>query len=156
VFVTPALSSDGSLSGLVGADLVCQLLARASTLGGTWKAWLSDGSMSPETRFAHAAGPYRLLDRTTVAADWAGLTSGQLLHAISIEPSGSPAMGSLQVWTGTDANGTITQQNCTGWRSNASTLFGTVGAWDQTDARWTNAQPQGFNLMRLRLYCFEQ
>src|SRR3989344_6490978 len=42
-FVTSA-TYHGNLGGLAGGDAECQSLANAASLGGIWKAWLSDSS----------------------------------------------------------------------------------------------------------------
>ena len=49
VFVTSTVH-DGNLGGLVGADAICNSLASAAGLAGTYKAWLSDGSGWPRCR----------------------------------------------------------------------------------------------------------
>jgi hypothetical protein len=81
---------DGNLGGVTGADSKCQTRANAVGLGGTYKAWLSSGTGgSPSTRLSKAGGPYRLpVSLTTIANNWAQLTSGTLQHAISGTESG--------------------------------------------------------------------
>ncbi|MHA1529067.1 MAG: hypothetical protein ACTSVG_08600, partial [Alphaproteobacteria bacterium] len=66
VFVTSA-SFNGTLGGLTGADAKCQAEADgpASIVpSGTYLAWLSDGTDSPNTRFTKTAHPYLLPDGT--------------------------------------------------------------------------------------------
>ena len=89
VFVT-GLSSNGELGGLAEADGICQWRATAAGLPGSYKAWLSDGSASPSTRFrctapSCSAQGYRLVDaaRTLVATNWTDLTDNDLLHGIN-------------------------------------------------------------------------
>ncbi|MCB1058064.1 MAG: hypothetical protein KDD11_21405, partial [Acidobacteria bacterium] len=57
VFVT-SVGHDGNFGGLAGADAFCQSLADAVSLGGTFKAWLSDSTTSPADRFAHRSESY--------------------------------------------------------------------------------------------------
>ena len=93
VFVT-STTHDGNLGGLAGADAICQARAAAAGLPGTYLAWLSDGSASPATRFlTQSAGPYRLVNGTTIADDWADLTSGDLDAPINITETGDPPGG---------------------------------------------------------------
>src|SRR4051812_26024409 len=69
VFVSSALYS-GALGGLSGADSKCQGLAAAAGLPGAYKAWLADTTGAPISRFVHSTGPYRLVNGTTIAANW--------------------------------------------------------------------------------------
>ncbi len=92
VFVTSAVF-DGNLGGLAGADAKCQAAADgpASVVpSGTYLAWLSDGTDSPDTRFTKTAHPYLLPDGTKIAEDFFDLTDGSILHAIDIDPTGKP------------------------------------------------------------------
>ena len=71
VFVTKA-SFKGNLGGLAGADEKCQAEAddHASIVpSGTYLAWLSDGTNSPDTRFAKSSDPYVLPDGTATTID---------------------------------------------------------------------------------------
>ena len=76
VFVT-STEYGGIIGGLTGADTICQQLAEASNLSGTYKAWLSDSTDSPSTRFVRSTGPYQLVDGTRIAANWTSLTDGR-------------------------------------------------------------------------------
>jgi hypothetical protein len=63
---------------MAGADLICQTRAQSATslaAPGTYKAWLSSSTAWPAdgTRFTQATVPYRLVDGTQIAADWAQL-----------------------------------------------------------------------------------
>ena len=62
VFVTSE-RFNGNLGGLKGADDKCQAQAEdpASIVpSGTYLAWLSDGTESPDTRFTKSSHPYQL------------------------------------------------------------------------------------------------
>lgn len=91
-FVTSKIFT-AALGGLAGADTKCQALATAAQRSGTFKAWLSDASGSPVTRFSagcKAGGPFVLVDGTVIAKDWAGLTSGSLLKPLALTEFGTP------------------------------------------------------------------
>ncbi len=93
VFVTSA-QFNGNLGGLEGADAKCQAEADgpASIVpSGTYLAWLSDGTDSPDTRFTKSAHPYILLDGTKIAENYTDLTDGSILNAINIDPTGKPS-----------------------------------------------------------------
>jgi hypothetical protein len=157
VFVSSVLTADAKFGSLAAADALCQSLADGATLGGTWKAWLSDQREWPATRFTHAAVPYRLRDGTIVANDWAALTSGTLAHAIDHDETGALATGVTEVWTGTNPDGTYEGDSCKNWTSNGPNPFvGSVGLFDSTDSTWTNVYLQFCDRTMLRVYCFEQ
>ncbi len=92
IFVTSA-TFDSNLGGLTGADDKCQAEANgpASIVpSGTYLAWLSDGTDSPDTRFTKSSHPYMLPDGTKIAEDFTDLTDGSILHTINIDPTGQP------------------------------------------------------------------
>lgn len=154
VFVSSAAYT-GALGGVAGADGQCQTLANAASLGGTWRAWLSDSSSSPSTRFAHASVPYVRIDGTMVATDWAGLTSGSLLASISVDEHGTVVAGA-EVWTATITDGSSAGAGCNDFTSGSSAApFAYVGLSDRTDSTWTGVYLQFCDRV-VRLYCFEQ
>jgi hypothetical protein len=164
VFLSSTQTMSGNLGGVAGGDSVCQSLANARTLGGVWKAWLSDQSSSPMTRFSHAGVPYRLLDGTLVAAHWNALTSGALAHAIDVDETGNrvsadggPGALISEVWTGTLPSGGYASASCRNWANGSSNMpYGEVGLFANSDFQWTASYAQFCDRMFLRLYCFEQ
>ncbi len=161
VFVTEGTWMGGDLNGLTGADEKCQAEADSADLPGTYKAWLSDSSDSPDTRFNMTGGPYVLAGNdTNVADDWNDLTDEILDHAIDTNANGE-AENFDRVWTNTRPNGTIynTDYTCQDWTSNFSgskcgnsAKYGNSAA---VDKRWTR---EGYTSCSnyLRLYCFQQ
>jgi len=123
VFVSSQLY-DGNFGGgqrVLGynnANAVCQSLANAASLAGTYKAWLSgrpDGSgcangttcsgQEAQDRLTHSPGPYHLVDGTKVADDWSDLTDGSLDHAIDRTELNAAVGGEHRVWTNTTTSG---------------------------------------------------
>ncbi|HFE44934.1 MAG TPA: DUF4215 domain-containing protein [Nannocystis exedens] len=154
------------LTGLKLADAQCQALAaNADKLPGTFKAWLSDSTGSPATRFGleNFTGAFELADAdaSVVALGWADLTDGELLHAIDVDESGV-SLVEQSVWSNTLADGTQKVENpeydCNKWSSNSDTeFFGRPGDTQSTDSTWTDfdAQfPTPCNI-ELHLYCFQ-
>jgi hypothetical protein len=103
----------GAFGGLSGADTICQHWADNASLGGTFKAWLSNGTVSAASRFNTKDKPYYLVDDTTKIADnFTDLLNGSLNAAINVNANGSVVgnsqrgiyAGSPIAWTGT--NGT--------------------------------------------------
>jgi hypothetical protein len=159
VFVSSQPMPHGGFGSLGPADTLCTRLAAAADLGGTWRAWLSDARGSPSSRFPTGAGPYRLVDGTRVAADFAALTSGDLESAIDVLETGGklPADQPFEVWTGTTPAGAASSITCGNWTNNSAGLpYGLVGLSNRRDLAWTDARPQLCSLPAAHLYCFEQ
>ncbi len=158
---------NGNLGGLSGADAKCQALADAADLPGTYKAWLSDDTGSPSTRFVKSTGPYKLVDGTTFAASWDGLTGNEACnngdgncvdHAINLTETGEAGPG--LVWSHTDSNGAPSEcticDDCGNWTStDGSSEVGDPGGgetnnrWALGFAGWACTEANG-------LYCFQQ
>jgi hypothetical protein len=159
VFATSS-TQQGDLGGLTGADTICQNLAAAAGLPGTYKAWLSDDTGSPSTRFVQSTGPYRRVDNVTVANNWADLTDGLLLSEIDRSESGAIVgqSGSVnRVWTDTTTSGTVNNdQHCHRWSTAAAGQGGGFrGTVLSSSEQWTliNSADCDFDG---RLYCFQQ
>jgi len=171
VFVTSTFYQ-GNFGGVVGADGKCQERAVAAKLAGTYKAWLSadDLESSPSKRFIHSTVPYRLLDGSVVANDWADLTDGTLQHPISLSElrttlssfaltftliDGTPGHAGSATPTCYDTN-----CNCDNWTSNSSTPGSAVGQDYGVDSKWTDYSYGNFcggpADDGLSLFCFEQ
>ncbi|MBW2529300.1 MAG: hypothetical protein JRI23_34305 [Deltaproteobacteria bacterium] len=114
VFVTSGVFT-GDLGGVAGGDAECQALAEAACLTGSYKAWLSDDTSEPNTRFTRATVPYYLVDGSVVADDYDDIIDGTLQRPIDLDESGlpGPTTSSITpdrnqlVWTGTDPDGTL-------------------------------------------------
>lgn len=158
-------------TGLEGADCLCQGLADVQGLGGTYKAWLSDSSESPSTRFAQSSCPYLLVNGDTVADDWADLTDGNIQNSIRIDETGADQSigsdndsNSLEaVITNTNPDGTsIGGENCQDWTLNNSpgnTGIIQFGMVDESGPRWSDDTVfsiKGCGMFRHFLYCVEQ
>jgi hypothetical protein len=158
VFVSSSTQA-GNLGGLAGGDAICQGLADAASLGGTYMAWLSDSTASPATRFTPWNGPYERVDGVRVADNWADLLDGSLAATISINENGATAIGYVQ--TGTDPAGlgvyTTPGPYCQDWTSDAGAAVSTImrGYSGEAGVNWTNAGIAGCANV-IRIYCFEQ
>jgi hypothetical protein len=150
VFVTSTTYKAGDLGGLAGADAKCQARASAAGLTGTFRAWLSDATDQPATRFSRDRGPYLLVTGNVVANNWTGLASGTLRHAINVTELGTPAppatipgCATPIVWTNTTSDGYVGDPGltCGDWTDSSvfSAWFGTTAS--QTE--WTSPNCQG-------------
>ncbi len=165
IFVS-STSHAGDLGGLAGADQICQNLADAQSLGGTWKAWLAtDRQNDPNTRFNKAADPYLLVDGTIIAlnfddlGDYYNSVQNFLLNPINLDEQGNVVADDTPVWTNSYASGvgfvtaSVASSTCNGWTSTTNDGHkGNIGylwrVWTSNNFRPCN-QPS-------RLYCFEQ
>jgi len=158
VFISAAAVRN-PIGSIANADTKCQTFADARNLGGTWKAWLSDGAVSASARLTHAIVPYRLLDGTLVANDWADLVDGSLAHAIDMDETGaSVTRNGLDVWTGTDAAGAnFLDGSCANWtNASVSNPQSAMGRSDATSQDWAQARMDTCDRTTPHLFCFEQ
>ncbi len=169
----------GDFGGLAAADAICTSLANGSNTrsgvvlaGRTFKAWLSDSTASPSTRFTRFSGPYlnygsSVTSPNVVANGWSQLASAVHNTGIVYDQNGNiPAWIEFKfVWTGTRTDGTLAYSTCLDWTQQTtpddSFLGGTTGRPHlYTDYLWTGAYATG-GVGRgcqttARFYCVEQ
>jgi len=137
----------GNLGGVAGADSLCQGLATAAGLTGTFKAFLSDSVSTPATRWSPRGGSFTLRNGQVVANSWNEIiTTGKLLQPINqdeygrtVTPPPYDPFSPVYVWTGTDYTAPTTAgasvfrsaSTCNGWRwsSHMSYRFGSGTNW---------------------------
>ena len=147
----------GNLGGLSGADAICQGLATAAGLPGTYKAWLSDNTSGASSRFVPSRGPYQLVNGTTIASNFFELTGGTLLAPIIVTETGGDPGGTTGVWTGTFYNGTPGANlfdHCANW--SASGADGFIGTAQSTNQDWSTFGRYSCTQNTFHLYCFQQ
>ena len=167
VFTTSTLyngdlkTAGGGATGVEGADNICNELARAAGLPGTYTAWLSDSFTDARDRVTQSGVPYRDVTGTIVADDFTDLTDCSnplcLQGAIYRDEFGRDAgvwtTGSRTVWTNTATDGSKGVNSCNDWSS-----VGSVGTWGLIDQRsgpgWT-AWNQAACTGEIHLYCFQ-
>ena len=159
VFVTSE-RFNGNLGGLKGADDKCQVQADdpASIVpSGTYLAWLSDGTDSPNTRFTKSSHPYLLPDGTKIAENYTDLTDGSIQHFINIDPTGKIVVRNY-FWTGTNEDGTTVQsiRVCAGWMDPFVMARGMIGSTGHTLTTWSSLSYGNCNTQLNRLACFQQ
>lgn len=146
-----------NFGGLAGGDSICQSSAKAAGLSGRWRAWLSSETTSAAARLIPSTLPYRLLNGTTIANNWADLTDGSLASPWTRNEFGQVVVN-ISTWTGTNNSGqTVTGQTCNNWSQ--ITGNGAYGQSDQSSGTyWTHSFITGNKACSttLRLYCVEQ
>jgi hypothetical protein len=142
---------------LTGADAKCQSLATTAGLPGTYRAWLSDSTSSPSLRFVPSTGPYRLVNGTTIAANWGEVIDGNLAAPITVTETGGAPSGLAHVWTDTRGKGTITTSSahCANWSTSAA-ASGSVGNAQSSNGSWTDVELLLPCSELHHLYCFQQ
>ncbi|MET0051677.1 MAG: hypothetical protein ABW095_11435 [Candidatus Thiodiazotropha sp.] len=175
----------GSMLGVPGADLFCNIRAHAAGHPGSFKAWISSSpSTAPEVSFSRSMDAYVLPDGTLVAHDWSDLTDGQLSHSINQDEFGNTVAADI-VWTATNSHGKHIKpyiiegspsQDCMNWTSaepltTSNPPVGIYGASNKAGTEWSFAYesvsnvpgfsfPSNFGLAGCntpaRLYCFQQ
>jgi hypothetical protein len=158
VFITSGVHN-GNLGGLVGADAICTEEAQAAGLPGSYKAWLSDSTASPSTRFIQSSFPYSLVNGAIIADDWAALVDGSLDVPINVQADGSLVVDGF-AWTATSEAGSPVSAAhydfCSDWYSGEfSADAGAVGSVTSVGVGWSNDHFNGC-LSTFPLYCFQQ
>lgn len=160
VFVRAAGVQGNEIGGLDGADALCQATADAAwpwVPTGTYRAWLSDSTGSPDSRFMKSPGPYVLVDGTQIASNWADLTDGELAAPINRTETGGES--DTAVWTNTTTLGLAEfaddSRSCRRW-DGSIVEFGAFGRSTSTDGVWTDASASESCIEENALYCFQQ
>jgi hypothetical protein len=161
VFIT-GKSFISNLGGLAGADEKCQAEADTSTSivpSGSYMAWLSDGTDSPDTRFTKSPHPYVLSDGTKIAEDFTDLTDGSIQHFVNIGSTGKP-VGQKLFWSSTKPDGTSAQKfvTCEGWtwtKTSTTISHSMVGITTRKTTLWSMYSREQCG-RSYRLVCFQQ
>jgi hypothetical protein len=151
------------------ADDSCQRAADAAKLGGMWKAWMSDATSSPSTRFTKGMGEYRRIDGMKVADNYADLTDGTLQNPINVTETGHIPDSSIlsYVYTGTMADGTpvmlaptdpnaVLGATCQNWTTSLAAAWGAYGTYTTVAASWSYANARLPCTSNFPIYCVEQ
>jgi hypothetical protein len=155
VFVT-SVTYSGNLGGIAGADAKCATAAAAQTLGGTWKAWISSGSVNAIDRI-NDVGPWYLVNGVQKVFNNKANLSTTPLTAIDEDESGSQPswIGLDGMWTGTNA-GVASGNDCFGWTSELNTDLGSTSS-PTTDQSWGGSSAGNIDCDQPEaLICFEQ
>ncbi|MCY1059088.1 DUF4215 domain-containing protein [Nannocystis sp. SCPEA4] len=163
VFVTSAQFL-GNLGGLAGADMKCAaagMTANPNLPATAWRAWLSDDTGSPSTRFDTTfTGWYQLVNGTPIAKGWSDLTDGNLAAPINLtESAAAPAEPPL-AWSNTTGGGmNAGSDHCNNWKSAGFDPVGRFGNITATNTDWTDVSDADKNPDNcsngLHLYCFQ-
>ncbi len=144
----------GGKTGLAAGDAICQSLAGAASVTGTFKAWLSDGTTNAVDRLT-GNGPWIRLDGVKVADNKADLTDGSLFTAINLTETGT-YYDNYGVWSGTTDDGIKTNNHCNNWTEGTVAHTGSYGIAGTAGARWSgSASGNNCDWSLVFLRCFE-
>jgi len=172
MFITSSTYT-GNLGGVSGANSKCQTAANNASLGGTWKAFISDSTQKVrniiQDRVYVVAKPTIIFNNEqyyAVIAWWGGdffyqdarqyeAKYGQVRRVLRTEYGTLPQAISEYYWTGSNSGGfTVQSMNCNDWTSAESHFRGVVGApyySGYAHIIWTNYTCNN----TYRLLCFE-
>lgn len=155
-------SAGGQATGLASADAICQTLADAAQLGGTFRAWISTTAVDAIEHIT-GTGPWYRMDGALAFPNRARLGTTPLVP-ISIDEQGGTPDPFYEAWTGTALGGYLAplgsrqSVTCWDWTStiDSTQVGGVVGDIDNNSASWTELATGYCSPFRRRLYCFEQ
>jgi hypothetical protein len=154
VFTTSGMFA-GNMSdipGVLSADRHCTVTANLASLGGTWRAWVSDSNVNAPNRVL-GKGPWLRLDGKVA---FAGRPNDEPSEPLNLDERGTQLEPHARVWTGTESGFTGAQiENCVDWTSVDPVLGGAYGDADSRLGGWTHQESQACNTFA-HLYCFEQ
>ena len=155
----------GNMGGLAGADTACQQLADNANIPGIFKAWLSDSTSSPLTRFAPPNSlPYVRVDGAVIAQDWDHLIHDPLANPPNMDENGAlvvhaPSPPFPRVWTNTDREGRVRHispfDTCNDWTSSQASYHASWGDPSEQGDEWTDVQTAACAAAN-HIYCFQQ
>jgi len=158
----------GQATGRASADAICQTLADAASLGGTFRAWLSTSDLDAIDHIT-GTGPWYRLDGAVAFPNHASLgTTPQV--PISIDEKLGHPDPFYESWTGTGVGGhlaatSLSSPTCLDWTStvDSDSIKGVLGVFgegsgelDGTGPQWTNYGAGFCTPFARHLYCFEE
>jgi hypothetical protein len=119
IFVTDQSWDGAGVGGLAAADTKCQAAGDSASLGGTYKAILSDSATNAKDRLT-ISGPIFNTGGDRIANDSVDLWDSSVDFGITYNQHGAVS-GLGESWTGTNGDGTSAATNCTDWTSAVGT-----------------------------------
>jgi hypothetical protein len=152
----------GTASAHDAGDTLCQTLADASVLGGTWRAWLSTTELDAIDHIG-GDGPWYRMDGAVAFPNRASLATTPMA-AIRYDEMGGAPDPFYESWTGTGVGGRmkpldgLSSTTCVDWTStiDSDEIQGTLGLIDEDGPLWTDYADGFCSPFSRHLYCFEQ
>ena len=161
IFIT-STSYTGNMSGLTGADKLCQSSAENAGLKLTYKAILSSSSLdvSNAQRLSLSGSIYKVdvsgqatLVASTGSALWNTENNDQvLLGVVDLDENGGSV--SNTPWTGTSSEGTAYSDTCSDWTSTSGNSM--TGLNTAVGGEWLENDPTSLCSNSYPIYCISQ
>lgn len=151
VFLT-STSLSGAVGGLDAADMYCRSAATNAGLTGTYRAWLSTASTNASDRIADVGPWYSTLDKVVFSSKAA---LGEAPAAQIVDERGA-ASSTPDPWTGTDAQGAASGQDCEAWTNATGDAKATTGTGFASDPEWGGGATTLHCDAQAPLICFQQ
>jgi hypothetical protein len=153
IFVTSG-TYGSDFGGFAQADYQCSALASIESLGGTWKAIISNDSTSAKDRIT-ISGPVVNMNSETVADNSADFWDGSLDNPVGYDEGGN--VRNVSVWTGTQSNGTKHPwDNCDNWGIVGPAFSGASGGSNQVDNQWLEGAGSTACTVNQSFYCIDR
>ncbi|MEA2748151.1 MAG: hypothetical protein QOI41_2294 [Myxococcales bacterium] len=152
VFITAAAFA-GAVGGLNAADMYCQSAATDAGLPGTYRAWLSSTSTNALDRIDDV-GPWYSMRDTVVFSSKSALREAPTAQIV--DETGAAPLADNAPWTGTDAQGLGTGQDCEGWTNGTAEIVATTGSGFAADSEWSGGSATLHCDNKAPLICFQQ
>jgi hypothetical protein len=165
------LSYAGGQTGVAAGDAICQNLASAAGLPGTYKAWLSDSATDAychiqgytgtiagncgQSSLPTAAGPWVRTDGVPFTATIDKLVSGEVYTPVRYDETGA-LVTNISWLTGTNYTGiSNVGYACSDWTDGTSAHSGTFGSSNGTTIHWTAFGDSTCNGSSWHLLCMQ-
>ncbi len=165
----------GGKTGTAAGDAICQSLASAASLVGTFTAWLSDGTDDAYCRIHGltgkkaascgqaalpvSAGPWVRMDGTPWAGAIASITDASGVEDVRVpllyDEHGAVNSSVHLFATGTSHHGSMEYQHCNGWTSSAAAASVLCGTTTAVGLGWTEWGGTSCHSPSLRLLCLQ-
>lgn len=150
VFVTSTTVA-GNFGGPAAGDALCAARAAAAGLAGTYRAWVSNSSVSALDALQGSRGWVRV-DGFPVADTVDAMLRAQVFYPIQVDETGTRVDG-RNVWTGTGDGGRVGLSTCNDWSSADATVLGTPGRTEFIGANFSTLPAITCNT-QAPVYCF--
>ena len=153
VFVTSTQYS-GALGSTSAADAHCQESAKAARMSGTFRAWISDDQSDASARLRDAGPWYTMSDGLAFSSKAAMAEPPE--SELEDELGGTLPAGGPRVWSGSDATGFRSGDNCEGWTNASSDAIATTGTAQAGSPSWGGGGAALHCNEKAALLCFQQ
>jgi hypothetical protein len=153
IFITSG-NWTGTFGSLTQADTHCQDFANQASLGGSWKAVISDSTGNAVDRLSFSGAICNRMG-DLVAADGSELWNGAIETGVIYSEWGGVITN--HAWTGTSGSGLHAPgESCDDWTAASPTSVGVIGDPVETNLGWVEVGTDSCQNASRALYCVSQ